>query len=169
MFHRRALRALVLTAALLATALVGVALAKTFTLKDGKNASVTNASGATTHATVVVTSKGRPVYTLTGDSAKNPKCDASSCWMFWPPVKVKSTKGLSKATGIKGKLGTWRHHGFLQLTIGGHPLYLFFTDKRDVAGGEGVNAFGGIWHVRTPSGKHVSFTAPAGGGGPTGW
>src|SRR5579872_2328339 len=120
MNHRTALRALALTAALLlTTALVGVALAKTFTLKEAKNAKVQNGNtNAVTHATVVENSKSLPVYTLSGDSAKHPKCTkASGCWQFWPPVKVKSTKGLSAATGIKGKLGTWKHNGFLQLTI----------------------------------------------------
>jgi len=177
MNHRTALRALALTAALLlTTALVGVALAKTFTLKEAKNAKVQNGNtNAVTHATVVENSKSLPVYTLSGDSAKHPKCTkASGCWQFWPPVKVKSTKGLSAATGIKGKLGTWKHNGFLQLTIAGHPLYTFFSDKKNTATGEALQSFGGTWHVRTPSGKTVSFastssTGSTGSGGGGGW
>jgi predicted lipoprotein with Yx(FWY)xxD motif len=172
MIHRTALRALVLTAALLATALVGVALAKTFTLKQAKHVTVTNnKTMATTHATVVTTAKGLAVYTLTGDSSKHPKCtSANGCWQFWPPVKVKSPKGLSAASGIKGKLGTWKHNGFLQLTINGHPLYTFFSDKKNVAGGDVLTSFGGTWHVRTPSGKWVSWSgAASGSGGGGGW
>jgi predicted lipoprotein with Yx(FWY)xxD motif len=171
MHHRTALRALALTAALLATALVGVALAKTLTLKEAKNVKVmNNATMATTHATVVTNSKGLAVYTLTGDSSKHPKCTkANGCWQFWPPVKVKSAKGLSAATGIKGKLGTWKHNGFLQLTIAGHPLYTFFSDKKNVAGGDVLTSFGGTWHVRTPSGKWVSWSAPASSGSGSGY
>lgn len=155
----------------------GAALAKVFTLKSAHHVKVVNGQTSktiTSNATVVVNSKGLAVYTLTGDSAKHPECtQANGCYQFWPPVKVKSAKGLSKAPGIKGKLGTWHHNGFFQLTINGHPLYTFFQDKKGVANGENIQGFGGIWHAQIPSGKgHVtgapSSPAPA-PGYPSGW
>ena len=132
-----------------AAALVGVALARTFTLQVAKNGSVTNQAGTTTKENIVVTSHGFAVYELTGDSKSHPKCTRSnSCFSFWPPVKVSSTKNLSKAPGISGKLGVWHRDGFLQLTLGGHPLYRYAPDtERDNATGQGVQAFGGTWHV----------------------
>jgi len=170
--HRRSvLPALVVTFGLLATALVGVAMARTFTLKVAGNATVKNQSGATTHATIVVNSKGRAVYFLTGDSSKHPECNTDGCLAAWPPVTAKSLKSLSAQHGIKGKLGIWHHDGFGQVTLGGHPLYTFAGDRtRDHATGEGIPfSSTEIWHVRTPSGKVVSFSAPASGSSGGGW
>ncbi len=55
---------------------------------------------------------------------------------------------LSKASGISGKLGTWKRGKILQATLGGHPLYTFaFDTKKNDATGEGLRTFGGTWHV----------------------
>jgi predicted lipoprotein with Yx(FWY)xxD motif len=135
---------------LAATALVSVALAKTFTLTVAKHATVTNFN---THKSVkeavVVNAKGFVVYTLSGDSKAHPKCTkANGCFGFWPPVTVASIKKLSKAPGIKGKLGTWKRNGLTQVTLGGHPLYTFSVDtKKRSAQGEALKSFGGTWHV----------------------
>lgn len=130
-------------------ALVGVAIAKTFTLQVAKNAKVTTQMGTTTRENIAVNSGGRAVYDLTGDSKSHPECTKTNgCFKFWPPLTVSSAKNLSKAPGINGKLGVWRRNGFLQITLGGHPLYRFAPDsQRDVATGEGIQSFGGTWHV----------------------
>jgi len=129
-------------------ALAGIAMAKVLTLKVANNAPVTNTAGMTTNENIAVTSHGRGVYMLTGDSKRHPKCKSSSCFAIWPPVTVHSARHLSKAAGIHGKLGTWRRNGFIQLTLGGHPLYMYSGDNRkDVANGEGIVSFGGTWHV----------------------
>lgn len=140
--------ALALVAALI---LVGVALAKTFTVKVAKNASVTNVMGVTTTEDVVVTSRGHAVYELSGDRRGHAKCKKSNgCFAIWPPVTVSSKAHLSKGPGVKGRLGTWRRNGFLQVTLSGHPLYRFSSDARkDTATGEGQHTFGGTWHVVT--------------------
>jgi predicted lipoprotein with Yx(FWY)xxD motif len=127
--------------------LVGIAIAKSFTLKVEKNAKVTNTSGVSKRETIVI-SRGSAVYTLSGDSQQHPKCTSTVCLGFWPPVTVSSAKKLSKAPGIKGKLRVWRHKGFKQITLGGHPLYMFSLDKPNgAATGEGIVSFGGTWHV----------------------
>jgi predicted lipoprotein with Yx(FWY)xxD motif len=130
-------------------ALVGFAVARTLTLQVAKGASVTNQSGATKTESIVVNGRGRAVYTLGGDTTAHPKCKKSNgCFSFWPPVTVSSAKGLSKAAQVKGKLGTFKRNGITQVTLGGHPLYTFSQDHRKAnATGEGVNGFGGIWHV----------------------
>lgn len=147
-----------------AAALVGIAGAKSNTLDVASGAKVTNQSGMTKHEAIAVTPRGRAVYWLTGDSARHPECTATNgCFMFWPPVKVHSASDLSKAAGIKGKLGVWRRDGFMQLTLSGHPLYRFAEDKRaDAAVGEGIHGFGGTWHVFTEATRTGS-----GGGGTT--
>ena len=150
---------LALVAGLATAGLVGVAVAKTFTLKIGKNVMVSGKS-----ENVVVTSAGLTVYDLSGDSQRHPLCVSASCLQFWPAVKVSSAKSLSKAPGIKGKLGVWKHNGFTQVTLGGHPLYRFSGDsKRGQAMGDGIKSFGGTWHVIKVSGSSGSGT-PGGGG-----
>jgi predicted lipoprotein with Yx(FWY)xxD motif len=169
LLHHRRLRrvhvAVVIAAlaGLASAALVGMAMAKVLTLQVAKGASVTNQTGTTKTESIVVSSKGRAVYTLSGDTTKHPKCTkASGCFSFWPPVTVSSAKGLSKAAGVKGKLGTFKRNGIIQVTLSGHPLYTFANDhKRAAATGEGVNAFGGIWHiVKDPSGGQGGSSTP---------
>ena len=81
------------------------------------------------------------------------------CFQFWPPVKVTSAKKLSGAHGVKGKLAVWHRNGFMQLTLGGHPLYTYAGDsKRHVATGEGIKGFNGTWHVVKASPAHSGGT-----------
>jgi predicted lipoprotein with Yx(FWY)xxD motif len=143
------LGAIVALGGLATAALVGLAIAKTFTLQVAKHASVTNQAGARTAENIAVTGSGRAVYALSGDSARHPKCTKSNgCFSFWPPVKVSSAKKLSKASGIRGKLGVWHRNGFLQVTLAGHPLYRYAGDThKHSATGEGIRTFGGTWHV----------------------
>ena len=153
---------IVATAGFAAAALVGAALAKTFTLQVAKNARVTNQSGTTKTQNIVVNARGFALYTLTGDSKSHPKCTkANRCFSFWPPLTVSSAKQLSKAPGIKGKLGVWHRNGFFQVTLAGHPLYRFAPDtQRHHATGEGVVSFGGTWHVVKAGATSGSATTP---------
>ena len=123
---------------------VGIAGAKSFTLHIAKNEQV-----GSKHEKVVVNSRGAAVYWLSGDSRSHPKCTSQNgCFGFWPPAKVKSARGLAKAPGIKGVLGTWHRNGFIQLTLGGHPLYTYSGDRGSgTANGDGIKTFGGTWHV----------------------
>ncbi len=137
-------------AGLATAALVGVAIAKTFTLNVAANAPVMNGNTGASEGTanIAVTSKGKAVYMLSGNSKSNPKCDTQACWSFWPPLTVTSASALSKVSGIHGKLGVWNHKGFNQVTLGGHPLYRFHPDtKKDMATGDKIVSFGGTWHV----------------------
>jgi predicted lipoprotein with Yx(FWY)xxD motif len=150
--------------ALAGAAFTAFAVAKTFTLTVAKNARVTSVSGTTTQANILVNSRGRAVYALTGDSARHPECtQANGCFMFWPPVKAASARKISRAAGVKGKLGTWRRDGFLQLTLNGHPLYTFSQDRqKDHATGEGLHTFGGTWHVSRAGGASTGSTGSTG-------
>jgi predicted lipoprotein with Yx(FWY)xxD motif len=169
LLHHRRLRrvhiAIVVAAfaGLASAALVGLAVAKTLTLQVATGASVTNQSGSTKTENIVINTKGRAVYTLSGDTTTHQKCTrANGCFAFWPPVTVSSAKGLSKAAGVNGKLGTFKRSGIIQVTLGGHPLYTFANDKKkDDATGEGINGFKGIWHiVKDPSGSSSSSPGP---------
>jgi predicted lipoprotein with Yx(FWY)xxD motif len=137
--------------------LAGIAVAKSYTLVVAKNAKVTNQSGTTKPETIAVNTRGFALYSLSGETTSHPKCKTSQCFSFWPPLKVSSAKALSKAPGIKGKLGVWHRHGFLQVTLAGHPLYNFHPDShKDWATGEGIKGFGGTWHVIAASSPGTS-------------
>ena len=159
---RSAVLLLLATAGIAAAALVGVALARTFTLNVAKNATVTNTNtGKSTKANIVVNGRGFAIYDLTGDSQRHPECTkGNGCFQFWPPITVSSPHKLSKAPGISGKLGTWHRNGFLQVTLGGHPLYRYAGDTRaHHATGEALRSFGGTWHViRTATSKSSTTT-----------
>jgi predicted lipoprotein with Yx(FWY)xxD motif len=146
---RSALAVAVGTAGFATAALVAVALAKTFTINTVSNAKVTNASNKSVREGIAINGKGFAVYTLSGDSRQHPECTkANQCFKFWFPVKVSSAKKLSKAPHVKGSLGTWKRNGFIQVTLGGHPLYTFLGDThKNAATGEGIKSFGGTWHV----------------------
>jgi predicted lipoprotein with Yx(FWY)xxD motif len=158
--HQRRLRrvhaaiAVAAIAGLASAALVGLAVARTLTLQVAKSASVTNQSRVTKTEDIVINGKGRAVYTLSGDTTRHPKCTkANGCFSFWPPVTVSSTKSVSKAPKVKGRLGTFKRNGIIQVTLAGHPLYTYSGDhQKNNATGEGINGFGGTWHVVNDAG-----------------
>lgn len=96
---------------------------------------------------VAVNSRGVTVYELAPESAHHLVCTSTACLTVWPPVKASGK--LTKAAGVSGTLGTVKRHGFTQVTLNGHPLYTFTEDngRRGKAEGEGINNFGGVWHV----------------------
>ena len=163
-------------AGLAAGALAGIVIAKSFTLRVAKGVHVTNQPTAAfrvqavnTHEAVAVGPTGYAVYTFQGETTHHIICkkttnNSTNCWAFWPPVSVKSSKGLSKQSGIKGKLGTFRNHGTLQLTLNGQPLYYFTPDltshNKKQATGDELKTFGSIWHIVRAGGAAKS-AAPA--------
>jgi predicted lipoprotein with Yx(FWY)xxD motif len=127
--------------------LAGLAVAKSFTLSVAKNAPVTNFNTHAMKKENIVVAGGFAVYTLTGNNLKD--CTkANMCFHFWPPVTIAAGKMPTAGPGVKGKLGTIKHDGVNQVTLGGHPLYRFLLDThKRAAVGEGVMSFGGTWHV----------------------
>jgi len=173
---RRAVVALAI-AGLAVGALAAVALASSTTLKVGKNEKVTNISKQNSPIkteSIVVNSKGAALYWLSGDSATHKKCLDATCRTNWPPLTASSSKAkLTAAKGIKGKLAIAHRGGIFQVTLGGHPLYMFIADKaKGKANGDGVVAFGGTWHVIKVAGSSQSTNSPPpmqGGGLPPGY
>ncbi|HEV7177214.1 MAG TPA: hypothetical protein VGN29_17060 [Solirubrobacteraceae bacterium] len=172
------LTAALVVAGIALVALAGIAVAKSFTLKVGKNEKVSNISkqgSAVKTESIVVNSKGAALYWLSGDSTRHAKCTDKTCRTNWPPLTASSAKAkLSAAKGIKGKLGVSHRAGIFQVTLGGHPLYTFIADRsKGNATGDGVVAFGGTWHVIKVAGSSQSTNNPAppmsGGGLPPGY
>jgi predicted lipoprotein with Yx(FWY)xxD motif len=147
-------------------AIAGIAAASApFTLKVQKNTHVTNAAFSSFRVravdkreAVAVGRSGYAVYTFQGETTRHIICrktgsQSTNCWGFWPPVTVKSAKGLSAQTGIKGKLGAFHNHGVLQLTLNRQPVYYFTPDlmsgHKGTAQGDELRTFGSIWHIVT--------------------
>jgi predicted lipoprotein with Yx(FWY)xxD motif len=109
-----------------------------------------------TTESIAIGPSGYPVYTFQGETTDHIICQKTgsaktNCWGFWPPVSVNSSNGISKQSGIDGKLGTFSNHGVLQLTLNGQPLYYFTPDlqskKTTQATGDAIKTFGSIWHI----------------------
>ena len=161
----------------------GLAVAKSFTLKVSNNVHVTNTptkavrvKAVDTHEAVAAGPSGFPVYTFQGETTHHLICkktssQATNCWAFWPPVTVNSAKGLSAQKGIKGKLGAFRIHGLLQVTLGGRPLYYFAPDimskNKKQAQGDELKTFGSIWHIVAASGSVTHGTTSTSSGSTT--
>jgi predicted lipoprotein with Yx(FWY)xxD motif len=101
---------------------------------------------------ILVDGKGMTVYLFVVDSGTTSSC-YTSCAAIWPPVL---TTGAPQAgTGATASLlgTTTRTDGKIEVTYAGHPLYYFVQDKASGdTTGQGINGFGGLWWVLTPSG-----------------
>ena len=104
---------------------------------------------------VLVDGAGMTVYLFVADTGSTSTC-YTACAQIWPPVL---TSGPPQAgTGATASLlgTTTRTDGKTEVTYAGHPLYYFVQDKQQGdATGQGVNGFGGLWWVVSPSGAAV--------------
>jgi predicted lipoprotein with Yx(FWY)xxD motif len=110
--------------------------------------------------TVLTNAKGFTLYSFAPDTATKSVCNGA-CAASWPPEKAPATV-KSPYTAIK------RSDGSMQLTFHGHPLYTFTGDTHPgQANGNGVNAFGGLWHEvpATGAAAPASTSAPSSGSG----
>ena len=125
---------------------------------------VVKTAKSATLGTIVVDSTGKTVYTLTNGS-QQVAC-SGACLQVWPAVSLPA--GTTKATGsgVKNVAATGT-----QVTINGAPVYTFSGDgSAGSTNGEGINSFGGTWHVvkasgSTGGGGSTSTTAKSGGSG----
>ena len=103
---------------------------------------------------VIVNGSGRTLYLFEKDKRGHSAC-SGICATYWPPLLA---SGKTVATGVKPSLlGTIkRADGKKQVTIAGHPVYLFSGDsKRGQTNGEGLTDFGASWYALSPSGKKI--------------
>lgn len=99
---------------------------------------------------IVVDAKGRTLYELRPETSRHLLCHkADSCFGAWPPLTVRSRHAkLTAGHGVKGKLSVVHHDGVWQVALSGHPLYRFAGDSAPGdANGQGIQSFGGTWHV----------------------
>jgi predicted lipoprotein with Yx(FWY)xxD motif len=105
---------------------------------------------------ILVDAKGMTLYTFTNGGKPVP-C-SGACAAAWPPLTVSSGTQPAGTTGVTG-LGTTTANGDTLVTQAGLPLYRFSGDAAaGDANGDGLNSFGGLWHV-------VKTSAPASSNG----
>ncbi|HET6865854.1 MAG TPA: hypothetical protein VFH80_08020 [Solirubrobacteraceae bacterium] len=175
--RRSAVMLLCAVAGVAVLVVASIAVAKSFTLKVSKGVHVTNTptkafrvKAVDTHEAVAVGPSGFPVYTFQGETTHHIICkkttsSSTNCWAFWPPVSPSGSGPVSKQSGIKGKLGTFKNHGVTQLTLNGQPLYYFTPDimshNKHQATGDELKTFGSIWHIVKASGGQGQSSQPA--------
>ena len=149
-----------LVAALLATIVVGAAACSSTPQPAKKGISpyptkkLTLYAYHTTLGTVVGSIDGVVAYADKQETAKKVAC-TGSCAQTWQPwvtdgVKVEAGSGVDKA--LIGSVT--RPTGAVQMTYGGHPLYLYAHGKQALqANGQGS---GGVWYVVGTDGKLVT-------------
>jgi predicted lipoprotein with Yx(FWY)xxD motif len=99
---------------------------------------------------------GHTLYLFRGDrpGVSNVSSAGLAVWpAFSPTAKPRVTGGASSTL-----LSTvTRPGGSRQLTYNGHPLYYYVGDKHaGDARGQGLNEFGALWYVLSPSGRAVT-------------
>jgi predicted lipoprotein with Yx(FWY)xxD motif len=110
---------------------------------------------------ILVGPGGRSLYYFQADKTSRSVCDGA-CAAAWPPL---TTTGMPKAgPGAGGaQLGTTqRTDGRTQVTVDGHPVYFYESDRKkgDILG-QLRNQFGGLWWVIDPSGEKITKSATA--------
>ena len=112
--------------------------------------------------TVLTNGKGFVLYSFAPDTATKSAC-SGACAAAWPPQTASGTV-KSPYTTIK------RSDGTTQLVFDGHPLYTYIADTSPgTASGNGVNAFGGLWHEVPASGGAAPASSPSAGSGGGGY
>ncbi|ULE34677.1 COG4315 family predicted lipoprotein [Mycobacterium sp. IDR2000157661] len=101
---------------------------------------------------IIVDASGRTLYVFSRDGRNDPTC-YGACADTWLPVLAKNDP--TGAIGINvAEAGTAeRGDGSNQATYRGQPLYRYAGDKINTdAKGQGLDLFGGEWHVLTQDG-----------------
>jgi predicted lipoprotein with Yx(FWY)xxD motif len=113
---------------------------------------------------ILVDSHGHALYTHTDADGQAVAC-TDACAGIWTAVTVPAGAKIKAPKGVKGLSTTKDTH---QVTSTGLPLYSFAQDTQaKQAKGDGLNGFGGTWHVVTVKATKAksSPTSNAGTGG----
>jgi predicted lipoprotein with Yx(FWY)xxD motif len=128
--------------------LTAIAAPQIFAAKPSKRV-VAEAENATLGKTVLTTTKGRTLYSLSVEKNGKFIC-TGSCLSVWHPLMVPA--GV-RPTGPVKLATIERPEGGTQVTYKGRPLYRFGGDsKAGQANGEGITDVG-TWHAASPPRK----------------
>jgi predicted lipoprotein with Yx(FWY)xxD motif len=141
----------------------------TATAKPAGGSSATVSVANTGLGNILVDSQGRTVYLFEKDSGTTSTC-SGGCATAWPPLRA-SGKPTAGSGAKASSLGTTpRSDGKPQVTYNGHPLYGYQGDsKAGDTNGQGINAFGALWYVLSPSGNAITAASSSSGGTSNGY
>ncbi len=106
--------------------------------------------------TIVVDGSGRAVYAFSSDQVNDPTC-YDVCADTFLPVLAKGDPAGGIGIQVSAAGTAPRRDGAKQVTYQGHPLYHYAGDKGDKnAGGQGLDLFGGEWHVLAKNGQPLA-------------
>jgi predicted lipoprotein with Yx(FWY)xxD motif len=99
--------------------------------------------------TVLTNAEGKTLYYLTADTPTSTAC-TGPCTTIWFPLLA--TGALTSSTPLPHQLSVLTDANGQQVEYEGHLLYTFSGDTAAAqAQGEGIQSFGGTWHVVTPN------------------
>jgi predicted lipoprotein with Yx(FWY)xxD motif len=102
---------------------------------------------------------GRALYLFEPDTKTTSNCNGA-CATNWPPVITNGKVTAGSAISASEITTITRSGGARQVTYNGHPLYYFVADKSAAdTNGQGINAFGGLWWLLTPSGQAITSSS----------
>ena len=124
--------------------------------RSGATLRVATAQNATLGKRILVTTKGRTLYSLSAETRGRFIC-TGACVSNWPPLIL---RGGARAVGVRGLGAIRRPDGRRQVTYKGKPLYRFYLDaKKGDAKGEGFRDVG-TWHAAVAPRSSASDGAP---------
>jgi predicted lipoprotein with Yx(FWY)xxD motif len=154
MMHKR----ISILAAALVAALAAAAVAMAVAGGGHRVRVVATAKNSTLGKTVLVTTNGMTLYSLSVERKGKFICVGKACLAFWHPLVVKS--GVTP-TGATGLATVKRPDGRQQVTFRGGPLYTFSGDHaRGDAKGDGFKDVG-VWHAAAVGSGGGTAPAPA--------
>jgi predicted lipoprotein with Yx(FWY)xxD motif len=124
---------------------------------SGATLKVSTAQNATLGKRILVTTRGRTLYSLSAETRGRFIC-TTGCTSTWPPLILK--RG-AKPVGVRGLGSIKRPDGRRQVTYKGKPLYRFASDrKKGDVNGEGFKDVG-TWHAAVAPKSTASDGSPA--------
>jgi predicted lipoprotein with Yx(FWY)xxD motif len=123
----------------------------------GTTSETVNAIADPTYGAILVDASGLSLYVFVPDTPGTSTC-YGQCADVWPPLLAEGTP--TKGEEITAKIRTvTRKNGPKQVTVAGHPLYLYRGDKKPGdTKGQGVKQFGGTWYLIAPDGSKRTKT-----------
>ena len=98
---------------------------------------------------VLTNAAGKTLYYLTSDTPTSTAC-TGLCTTIWSPLLA--TGALTSATPLPHQLSVLTDPNGQQVEYNSHLLYTFAGDTAaGQAQGEGIQSFGGTWHVISPN------------------
>jgi predicted lipoprotein with Yx(FWY)xxD motif len=114
--------------------------------------------------------QGKSLYLFMADTSSQSTCNGA-CAAVWPPLIVPSGQSATaQGEAQQSLLGTTtRSDGSTQVTYNGRPVYYYAPDQSPgETKGQGINSFGALWYLDSPSGTPVMGSSSGGGTTPSG-